>query len=136
MSSNNARDAAALVAFIESRVRTGFAWGKDANDCVSFFGAAIEAQTGANPLADLGHSWTSARGAARVLRRYGGLSAAIDSKLTQIAPALAARGDGGLVETATGHAVMVVEGEYLVGPGPSGLARRPRRDMIRAWSAV
>jgi hypothetical protein len=135
MSSDQARDHDALVAFIESRMRTGFAWGKRANDCISFFGGAVLAQTGVDRLAAL-PDWTSPRGALRVLKRLGGLESAVDTVLTPIAPARAARGDGGLVRTATGLAVMVIEGETLVGPGEHGLIRLPRSVMLRSWSAV
>lgn len=136
MSSKPARDHAALLDLIDARMRTGFAWGKAAHDCISFSGAAVKAQTGENPLDRIPHTWTSARGAARVLRRFGGLAAAVDSALEPLAPAMAARGDIALVDTETGPALMVVEGETLVGPGPGGLERRPRADMRRAWSAV
>ena len=129
------RDTEALVAFIESRMRAPFAWGKGRNDCISFFGGAVLAQTGVNRLAAL-PNWTTQRGALRVLKGLGGLEAAIDSVLTPVAMAQAARGDGALVKTASGLAVMVIEGETLVGPGLDGTERLPRAAMIRAWSAV
>ncbi|KQZ31730.1 hypothetical protein [Caulobacter sp. Root1472] len=135
MSSEFVRDYAALVDLIEARMRAPFAWGKRANDCISFFGAAILAQTGVDRLAAL-PNWTSQRGALRVLKGLGGLQAAVDGVLTSVPLAQAARGDGGLVETATGQAVMVIEGATLVGPGPTGLVRLPRAAMLRAWSAL
>jgi len=135
MSSDQARDYAALLAFIESRMRTGFAWGKRANDCISFFGGAILAQTGVDRLAPLA-DWNSKAGALRVLKQLGGLEAAADSVLTSVAPSMAARGDGGLVRVASGLAIMVVEGDTLVGPGEAGLVRLPRAAMLRAWSAL
>lgn len=135
MSTETARDYAALIALIEERMRTGFAWGRRANDCASFAGAAVKAQTGVDPLAGL-PNWTSARGAASVLKRLGELEAVVDTILTPVPTALAARGDVALVEIATGRALMVVEGDTLVGPGLTGLERRPRSDMLRAWSAT
>lgn len=135
MSSDTPRDQAALVEFIESRMRTGFAWGKRANDCISFFGGAVLAMTGVDRLAPL-PDWKSAASANRVLKRLGGLEAALDSVLTPVPVAHAARGDGALVRMGEGLAVMVVEGDSLVGPGLNGLVRLKRPAMLRAWSAT
>ncbi|MDR7232300.1 hypothetical protein J2X45_003406 [Caulobacter sp. BE264] len=127
------RDDLALVAFLAARMRAPFAWGREANDCVSFAAAAALVQTGRDVLpADV--TWRSARGAGRVLRRLGGLEAAVDAQLPTIAPAKARRGDVALVETRTGPALMIFEGAALVGPGPTGLMRRPRADARKAWS--
>lgn len=135
MSTETARDHAAMIALIEDRMRTGFAWGKGQNDCASFAGAAVQAQTGRDPLSAL-PAWTNAKGAARILKRRGGLTAVVDTLLSPIPVAMAARGDVALVETATGPALMVVEGDTLVGPAVAGLMRLPRSAMLRAWSAT
>jgi len=127
------RDDLALVGFLSARMRAPFAWGRNANDCVSFALAAAKAQTGREVLGD-GVDWRTARGAARVLRRLGGLEAAVDGCLPAIAVAKARRGDVALVDTATGPALMIVEGVTLVGPGPNGLIRRPRADARKAWT--
>lgn len=132
---SEARDHAALLALIATRMRAPLAWGRGANDCVSFAAAAVQAQTGVDPLAQV-PNWRSARGAARVLRDLGGLAAAVDGVLTPVGTGRAARGDIALVEAPTGPALMVVEGETLIGPGPSGLVRLPRAAMLRAWSAT
>ncbi len=131
MSADRPRDYDALIALLDARMRAPFAWGRRANDCVSFAGAAVRAQTGVDVLADL-PSWTTAIGAARALKHVGGLETAVSARLVSVPLALAARGDVALVDART---LMIIEGHTLVGPGPSGLVRRPRADMVRAWSA-
>lgn len=127
------RDYNALVAYLDARMRAPFAWGRQANDCISFAAGAAQAQTGGDFLDGL-PNWTTHRGALRVLKRFGGLEAAVSSRLQTIAPAQALRGDLGLVMAQTGPALMVIEGATLVGPGLQGAVRRPRADMLRAWS--
>ena len=127
------RDLDALFVLLEERARRPFAWGRGRNDCAGFVLAAIAAQTGRDILPTV--TWTTRRGAARVLRRLGGLEAAFDARLTPIAPAFARRGDvAAIVDERLGISVMIVEGTVLVGPGTRGLTRLPRSAMIRAWS--
>lgn len=127
------RDLDALLRLIEARQTRPFAW-RQPDDCVSFAVLAIRAQFGWNPLERL--RWSSKRGAARVLKRLGGLEAAADARLIKIAPARAMRGDiAGVADPLFGVRLMVVEGDTLVGPGDRGLRRMPRSTMIRAWSA-
>ena len=114
-----------------------FAWGREANDCVSFALGAVEAMTGRYDLYRAMPDWTSQRGARRALNRLGGLEAAVDGVLTPVPLAMAARGDVALVRFPgqDAEALMIVEGETLVGPGASGARRVRRVMMVRAWSA-
>ncbi|MDP3853147.1 hypothetical protein [Phenylobacterium sp.] len=130
------RDHDAMIALVESRARAPLAWGDQANDCVSFARAVVTALIGRDPLAGLGHHWTSQRGAQRVLRRLGGLEAAVDSVLPRIAPSMAKRGDVGLVTIGGIDSLVVVEGDTVVGPGDHGLVRLPRRVITAAWSVA
>ncbi len=110
-----------------------FAWGRRGNDCVSFTAGAVLALTGEDPLMNL--DWRSAAQAARLLKRWGGMEAAVSSRLQSIPLAHAHRGDVAAVAHAEhGLMLMVVEGATLVGPGESGLCRAPRERMLRAWS--
>lgn len=139
------RDHAALVAFLHARADLTFDWGRnprrggspdDGNSCVHFAAGAVQAQTGRNLMPRL-PSWTTERGAKRVLKRLGGLEAATDRVLTRIPPAMAQRGDiAGVPRPGGGMLLMVVEGETLVGPDASGARRIARRHMAAAWSAV
>lgn len=126
------RDHHAVTALLADRSRMPFDW--QHNDCVRFAKAIVEAQTGQHIA--LPASWTTARGAARVLKRLGGLEAAVDGLLPRVAPAMAMRGDiAGVADDQFGIRLMVVEGDLLAGPGPNGIRRVPRREMIMAWSA-
>ena len=135
MSSEIARDHAALLELIEARMRAPLAWGKRANDCVSFQGAAILAQTGIDRMGGL-PDWATERGAKRVLAKLGGLEAAVDGVLQPVPLALAMRGDVGLIEANRVRCLVTIEGETVIGPGVDGLVRHPRAALLRAWSAV
>lgn len=127
------RDIAALIDLIEARSRRGFRW-RRGRDCVSFAAAAVKAQTGCDPLADLPR-WRTRNEALHIAAVQGGLEAAVDRRLTRIAPAMAQRGDiAGLPDELFGVRLMVVEGATLVGPGKSGPERLPRAAMFTAWS--
>lgn len=128
------RDFEALDRYLAERRSVPFAWGSRANDCVSFYAGGAQAMAGVDPIDGL--SWTTARGAARVIKRLGGFEAAISSRLSPIAPALALRGDAaGVPDPRHGLLLMIVEGDTLVGPGDgTKLMRAPRSAMIRAWT--
>lgn len=129
------RDHNALVAYIGARMRAPFAWG--ANDCVTFAAGAVRAQTGRDPLGAIAARWSTARGAAHVLRKFGGMEAAVSSVLPPIAPAMAARGDvAGWLDAQGRLQLAIVEGQTLVGPGEAGIVRLSRSAMVKAWSAA
>lgn len=131
------RDFDNLLAYLDARRRTPFAWGTRANDCVSFAGGAVEALTGDDVLGRCGHTWSTARGAARVLHQVGGVAGAADLMLPRLlAPAFALRGDVGLVELDGRPCLVVFEGELLVGPGEAGRVYLPRPLALAAWSAT
>lgn len=128
------RDAEALAPFIESRLRTPFAWGARANDCAGFAANGVRAVTGRDLIRELGVSWTTALGAARVLKRLGGLDGACDRVMPRTPPAMARRGDVALVDGAEGPTLALVEGETLAAPGASGVVRFPRAAARLCWS--
>lgn len=111
-----------------------FAWGWDQNDCVSYAAAAVAATTG-HTITFGGARWRSATGAARVLKRLGGLQAAVDRELTQVAVPFAQRGDVVAVQGDRGLLLAIVEGDALAGPGLAGIMRLPRSAAVLAWSA-
>lgn len=135
MASEIARDYAALLQLIEDRMRAPLAWGKRANDCVSFQLASVLAQTGVDRMGEL-PDWSTERGAKRALAKLGGLEAAVDGVLKSVPLALAMRGDVGLIEADGVRSLVTIEGETLIGPGIDGLVRHPRTALLRAWSAV
>jgi hypothetical protein len=125
-----ARDALALIAFIDSRQNAPWEWGT--NDCISYVLGAVEAQTGRKIL-DV--KWKSSATALRKLKKYGTLEAALDAHFERIAPAFAKRGDiAGVPDEQFGIHTAIVEGATLVGPGEKGNWRGPRSEMTIAWS--
>lgn len=127
------RDLGALGRFLAERAALPHAWTRG-RCCVSFALGAAAAQTGRDVLATL-PAWRTQRQARTVAARLGGLEAAMDARFRRIAPAMAMRGDiAGIADDEFGVALRVVEGRSLVGPGDRGLRRRPRAEMIAAWS--
>lgn len=140
------RDVAALIAFLDARHAAPHEWGSEANDCISFADGAVIAQTGRSALE--GRAWSNKAGALRVLRREGGMVAALDARFERVPVALAHRGDiaGVPVERMVGvdederalielHP-MVVEGVLLASPGERGIERAPRRLATVAWDVT
>lgn len=127
------REPDALIPYIDARMRMPFAWGDRANDCASFADGGCRAQGCGSIIHELGVSWTTGLGAARVLKRLGGLQAAMDLRRLRVARAKALRGDIGLVEGAHGPLLVLIEGDTVAGPGPYGVQRFPRQALIAAW---
>jgi hypothetical protein len=133
------RNIPALIAMLEDWQARPFRW-RRGRDCVSFAAAAIEAQTGRDPLADIA-LWSTRAEALALAEAEGGLKAALDKRLMQLPPALAQRGDiAGVLARGSdrrfGIRLAVIEGATLVGPGACGLERLPRAVMVMAWSAL
>lgn len=127
------RDIEALLAEIARRDPLPFDWG--GNDCVRYVAACVLAQSGLDPLAGL--DWADEASARALLATLGGMEAAVDSRLRRIAPAFAMRGDvAGVADPDLGLALMIVEGQTLVGPGALRARRLPRAAMIASWSAM
>lgn len=129
-----ARRVEALAPFLEDRETWTFGYGPGVNehDCIRFWAAGIEAVSGQNPLSRFKGRWTTELGAARVIRRSGGLARAVDSVMTRVEPNMALRGDGGM--TADG-AMVLIEGDTVAGLDERGLYRLPRSALAIAWSA-
>lgn len=125
-------DVKAALAEIEGRIAMSFAWGSDANDCVSATAAVIRAHSGVDPIDGL--VWADEAQARAVIASLGGFEAAISSRLTPIEPAMAQRFDAAMVLLPEGPLLAIVEGDSLVGPGTARQMRLPRRAMVRAWT--
>jgi hypothetical protein len=129
------RNVQALIAFIDSRQNTPYAWGRDKNDCISFALGAVEAQTGIKVAPSL--KWAGPKAAASIIKKFGSLEAALDAHFKRIPPAVAKMGDiAGVPDEAFGIHPMIVEGILLVCPGDKGNKRCQRRYMTCAWSAT
>lgn len=105
-------------------------------DCGLFAAGAVIAITGIDPAGPFRGRYTTARGAARALRRYGAgnLEKTLDSLFERKEPAFAHRGD--LVWN--GEAVGVCAGGYalfIAAEGQDGgLVRVQRADLRGAWA--
>ena len=128
------RDPAALITFLESREdwRFGYERTPMTHDCARAMSDGIKAQTGQSPLDRFASEWTTRRGALRVIRRHGGLAAAVDTVMKRVDLPSAQRGDAGMTRDG---ALVLIEGDTLVGPADIGWQRLPREELVIAWSA-
>jgi len=130
------RDHHALIAFIESREDWTFGYGDQpqTHDCARYADAGVYAVFGVNPLVDFTSQWTTRRGARRVLRRHGGMAAAVTEVMTPIDLTQAGRGDVGMLAD---EQLVLFEGDDVVGVRPDrGLMRLPRAHAVRAWTVT
>ncbi|MBX9707560.1 MAG: hypothetical protein K2X61_06475 [Caulobacteraceae bacterium] len=129
-----ARCPEALVPFLETREDWAFGYGPEprTHDCARFCGAGVAAVTGVDPLDAFAGRWTSERGARRVLAAHGGLASAVSTVMRPIAPTLAQRGDVGMTDDG---ALVLFEGQTVVGVQERGLRRLPRSLVVFAWTA-
>lgn len=129
--------AQALAALVHSRLAAPFAWG--AHDCALFAADAVQAQTGTDPAAGLRGTYATQAGAARVIKKRGGLQAIATAALGAPLPSplLARAGDVGLVTTHDGtQALAVCHGAYWLAPGPEGLCPVTLRSATVAWRVL
>lgn len=123
-----------LLAFVESRRATPFAWGK--NDCALFSADAALAMTDHDFAAPFRGRYTTAQGALRELRRNGArdLAGYLTRVLSEpIAPTLARRGDVVVFEAVEGPALGVVAGSQAAAAGTDGLIWVPLARWQQAW---
>lgn len=122
-----------LAEYMHQHRASAFAWGS--HDCVTFAAGAALAITGETVLKK---KWPDAAGAARMLRKVGGLPAAVDTVLVRLpSVAKAWRGDVVLVPDPTPNSARqwlgVVDAGQWFAPGPAGLVRGPLSVASVAW---
>jgi hypothetical protein len=115
-----------LAEYITANLRMPFVWGS--HDCVLFAANWIKHSTGIDHLADA-PKWTSAIGAARIVKRLGGLEKLIDDRFDRIHPNLACDGDIALHE----GCVCLFSGSRIAAPGQDGLLFFNRTKAECAW---
>ena len=127
------RDPHALIDYLDGRADWTFGYGPQpkTHDCARVVSAGVEAVTGISPLAAFDGTWTTEAGAVRVIRRHGGMDAAVSTVMTEVPATLAQRGDVGLTE---GDALVLIEGATVVGLSDEGQYRLPRQALIKAWT--
>lgn len=128
------RDLGAFNAYLEARAGWAFGYGPEprTHDCARWASGAARAATGRDPLKAFASCWTTELGAARVLRRHGGMAAAVGTVLTEIDPTFAQRADIGLASDRT---LVLFLGDGLIGLNEAGgYLHLPRANAVRAWS--
>lgn len=119
-----------LAAAIDARRDVPFAWG--ANDCCLFAADIVLAITGVDLAADLRGMRRAA--AARYARQAGGVRALAASRLPEVAPALAGRGD--VVCAVVGDREYLgvrITGSAWCAPGAHGLVFRPAGEVVAGF---
>lgn len=124
--------AAQLHALLAARARAPFAWGSQ--DCCLFVCDAIAAMTGHDPAWDVRGSYRTERGAARLVKRLGGMAAIGASRFGAAVPVLAAQvGDVGLIEHDGRLSLALCGGDHWLAAGEQGLERLPLHEATQAW---
>lgn len=122
-----------LWAFVEDRRRAPFVWAQ--NDCALFAADGVLALTGTDPAKAIRRRYTTATGAARLIKRAGGLGDLAASVLpNEINPRMAQRGDVVLYTGTDEEPTLgLCIGSEAVSPGPDGLMLTPMARALRAW---
>jgi hypothetical protein len=114
-----------------------FVWGR--RDCCLFAADAVLCITGIDPAIDFRNRYTTAQGAARVLKKYGGLEGAaeritMDHGMMEIPVSMSQRGDVALIDSPLGDALAVVNLKGgVTAQGPDGPTHHNICVARRAW---
>ena len=93
--------------------------------------------TGHDPAADVRGTYSTERGAARIVKRLGGIRAIGASRFgAEIAPALAQVGDVGMVELEGRESLALCGGGHWIAPGLDQLEVLPFSAAVVAWRCV
>ncbi len=127
---------ARLSAVLDDARHKPMVWGQ--HDCVLFAFRAVQALGGPDLLEMTPGGWDERSGRA-LLHFFGGLERcvaayAIWSGVVSVAPALALRGDFGVIKNGTDPAACLVLGAGVAVTGQHGLIIRPRSALLRAWA--
>lgn len=121
-----------LDALVCGRLHEPFEWGR--NDCCLFAADAVLACTGTDLAEGLRGSYGDAAGAARLLRRFGGVAGLAEKSAgTEIEPVMAQCGDIGLAVIDGRDTLAVCAGPHWYAPGEHGLALLVLEQVSRAW---
>lgn len=121
----------ALAEVVALRMAAPFEWG--VNDCCLFAADCVLAMTGHDPAADARGSYSDERGAARVLKKLGGLAEIAAQRVgDEIPPAMARVGDVVLGKIDR-ECLGICGGETWHAPSASGLVASPMSTALRAW---
>ena len=105
------------------------------SNCLRLVADVDRAMTGNDPMRGYRRETRSARGVARVMKRLGfrTVADALAATYPEVAPAMARRGDCGLVETASGElAAVIVLGDQVMGKSAQAANLHPARKATGA----
>lgn len=110
-----------------------FVWGE--HDCVLWAANTVLAITGFDPAEGFRDSYSTALGAAKLLKDFGGMEALVTTKLERepVAPAFANVGDVLIVLQGEDPMLAVCNGETMLAPGALGLVALPTLSALKAW---
>lgn len=118
--------------FLAHRQDMPFLWG--VRDCALFAADAVAAMTGVDVAAAWRERYSTARGAARILRGRRLADFAVEVLGTPLLNPLTARyGDIGIVLLSPGQTLGVVTGPHVACQGSSGIVLVPIRNVSMAW---
>lgn len=121
----------ALAAVIEERMQRPFKYGE--TDCCLFAADCVQAMTGHDPAADARGEYTDERGAARVMKKLGGLEAIAATRCgPEVSPAVARVGDVVLGKVDR-ECLGICTGETWHAPSAAGLVALPMSAALKAW---
>ena len=122
----------ALSAVIRACWNAPFAWGE--HDCVMFAADCVQAITGSDPAAEYRGKYETEVGAAKLMKRSGGLREMATAALgDEISPALATLGDVGLHEVDEAPALAICAGTHWLAAGPNGLVALQHDSIVTSW---
>ena len=109
-----------------------FAWGT--HDCFTFAADCVLAMTGEDKMAKRRGKYKTELGANKMLKRLGGVEAAIASVLGEpLDPKLAQRGDVVCFVTPLGDAAGICLGSKIAAPGFEKIKFSPMTQARKAW---
>jgi hypothetical protein len=122
----------ALDALVKERWAAPFLFG--ANDCCLFAADCVLAVTGQDPAHDLRGAYSTEKGAALMVRKFGGVPQLAKDRLgEEIPPTFLQVGDVALVRMQDQDMLAVCFGSHLLAPGPEGLVYVPIEHALQAW---
>ncbi len=117
--------------FGKARASMPFAWGS--NDCCTFAAAAVEAITGANPMATV-PPYATETGAVRHIAAAGGLRDLASEYLgTPLGPLMAGVGDVVLIKNEGREMLAICNGANAMAPGAHGIETLDMQTALAAW---
>lgn len=119
-----------LAEVIEGARKRPFLWGE--HDCSLFVADCVDAMTGSKHANQYRGKYKTAKGAAGILKKHGGIEGLVDSKFDPMPRSFARRGDIALLEM-KGSPLGIVDVNRVACVGENGLHFLPMNKTIKVW---